>query len=171
MLKLAWCLYRKGHRYLIDKLSAQLPAQAATTHAKASTNCGATASAAPSEAQVWSVACEDAAAPSSSKAAVAPVVLGQVAKRNWQNGCLRVLHRNFQDMDHAPREVQRELSADVDSCIAATESASLGALHRPGCYATSEFQKPLSVSLALSASAQLWPPGKVEATEFQERNF
>jgi hypothetical protein len=105
MLKLAWCLYRKGHRYLIDKLSAQLPAQATTTHAKASTNCGARASAAPSEAQVGAVACEDAAAPSSSKAAVAPVVLGQVAKKNWPNGCLRVLHRIFQDMDHAPREV------------------------------------------------------------------
>jgi hypothetical protein len=131
---------------LWTSLSAQLPARATTAHARASTYCDATAAAAPAEAQIGAVACEDAAAPSSSKAAVSPPVLGQVARQNWQNRCLQVLHRIFQDMDHAPSEVQRDLAAEVDSCLAAAERASAGASHRTGCYAGAEFQKQEKVS-------------------------
>jgi hypothetical protein len=50
---------------LWTSLSAQLPARTTTAHAKASRYCDATAAAAPAEAQVGAVACEDAAAPSS----------------------------------------------------------------------------------------------------------
>jgi hypothetical protein len=130
---------------LWTSLSVQLPARATTAHARASTYCDATAAAAPAEAQIGAVACEDAAAPSSSKAAVAPPALGQVARQNWQR-CVQVLHRIFQDMDHAPSEVQRDLAAEVDSCLEAAERASAGASHRTGCYAGAEFQKPESVS-------------------------
>jgi hypothetical protein len=49
-------------------------------------------------------------------------------------------------MDHAPSEVQRDLAAEVDSCLTAAERSSAGASHRTGCYAGAEFQKPESVS-------------------------
>jgi hypothetical protein len=131
---------------LWTSLSTQLPARATTTHAQASTNCGATAAAAPAEPQDGAVACENAAGPSSSKAAVAPAALGKVARQNWQDRCLQVLHSIFQDMDHAPSQVQRDLAAEVDSCFAAAKRASSGASHRTGCYAGAEFQKTESVS-------------------------
>jgi hypothetical protein len=73
-------------------LSAQLPAQATPTHAKAPTDSGATAAAAAAVVRVGAVACEDAAVSRSSKAAVAPAVPDQVATQNWQNCCLQVLH-------------------------------------------------------------------------------
>jgi hypothetical protein len=58
-----------------------------------------------------------------------------------------VLHRIFQDMDHAPSEVQRDLAAEVTAVLQQQrDQSSTGASHRIGCYAGAEFQKPESVS-------------------------
>jgi hypothetical protein len=148
---------------LWTSLSAQLPARATTTHAQASTNCDATAAVAPAEASRRS-GMQGRCSPQQFKGSVALAVLSQVARQNWQNCCSQVMHRIFQDMDHAPSKVQRDLAAEVGSCPAAAESASSGASHRTGCYAGAEFQKPEIVSFKRKR-------GPLESTECQERNF
>jgi hypothetical protein len=86
-----------------------------------------------------------------------------VARQNWQDRCLQVLHSIFQDMDHAPSEVQRDLAAEINSGVAAMKRASSGALHRTGGRVSKARKRQLQ--------AQAWPPGKVEAAECQGRNF